>query len=611
MTTALASARRLGLLLAVLAVLTGLPTLPASAATAYSVHYVPSVGGALIRVEIARDTNFDAQKQGVLLTYSPYNTLSETQPAGSGSGIPGIARAVADVIGTRGSTGCWDYGGKAEQQSGADVVKFLAGKIPDSKGNFMTWSSGRVVMEGGSYNGTTANMVAALGDKVPELVGIIPISAISRWYGYAFSNGVRYFLNSKAPTDEGFDTPLGFDVGFGDTVPLDPSNEYFDDAVVARAAECGAVSHTQEGYSRTPDYGSFWLERDYLKDASNFRAAVLIGHGWQDYNVKQEEGTNLYEALPVDDPATQTVEGVPFKRMYLSQGTHGGGTSGPGWSALRTAFLRQVLLGENKGLATGSKAVITQGNGSAPGVGWKTEADYPIPGTQDLTLHLGRKFTFAPGTPQVPPATATGEAGTLRLGAQNDGNGWTHVDNGAISEEMTLKDPFNRGFSQTDSLPTGHVQGLGYYSLYQESEPLRRDTRIVGRAVLDAVVNTTAPGQHLTPILADVDEAGNLSLVERGFMNTSYRNGLTKADPKTGLMEVKVPMLPQDYTFKAGHRIGLILQSSNTVWAVPGAAGPISYTFGPVTINGVQRPGTMLHLPVVGYTGAGPDYLDK
>ena len=610
MTTALVSARRLGLLLAILAVLTGLPSLPAAAASVYSVHYVPSVGGSLIRVEISRDTNFDAQKQGVLLTYSPYNTLGEPQTASGGSGIPGVARAVADVLGTRGSTGCWNYGGKAEQQSGADVVKFLAGKKADSKGQFITWSNARVVMEGVSYEGTTANMVAALGDQVPELVGIIPVAAISRWYGYAYSNGVRYFLNTRAPADEGFDTPLLFDGGFGRTVPLDPTHEYFDEAVAARAGECGTVEHTQQGYSRTPDYGTFWQERDYLKDASNFRAAVLLAHGWQDYNVKQEEGTNLYEQLPVDDPATATVEGVPFKRMYLWQGPHGS-PGGSGWSGLRTAFLRQTLLGENKGLAYGSKAVITQGSGSAPGVGFKTEADYPVPGTQNLTLHLGRKFTYAPGTPQIPPVTSTGEAGTLRLAPQNDGAGWTHVDTGTISEELTLKDPLNRGFSQTDSLPTGHVQGLGYYSLYQESEPLRRDTRIVGRAVLDAVVNISTPGQHLTPILVDVDPAGNLTLVERGFMNTAYRNGLTTADPKTGPMQVQVPMLPQDYTFKAGHRIGLILQSSNTAWAVPGAAGPVSYTFGPVNTATIKSPGTMLHLPVVGYTGAGVDYLDK
>ena len=53
-------------------------------------------------------------------------------------------------------------------------------------------------------------MVAARGAEVPELKAIVPIAAISRWYGYAYGNGVRYFLNSQEPTDEGFDTPLAF-----------------------------------------------------------------------------------------------------------------------------------------------------------------------------------------------------------------------------------------------------------------------------------------------------------------------------------------------------------------------------------------------------------------
>ena len=101
------------------------------------------------------------------------------------------------MLGTRGSTGCWDYGGAKEQQSGVDVVKYLAD---------LPWSNGNVGMTGVSYEGTTANMVAATG--IPELKGIVPIAAISRWYGYAYNSGVRYFLNSVEPTDEGFDTPL-------------------------------------------------------------------------------------------------------------------------------------------------------------------------------------------------------------------------------------------------------------------------------------------------------------------------------------------------------------------------------------------------------------------
>jgi X-Pro dipeptidyl-peptidase C-terminal non-catalytic domain len=34
-----------------------------------------------------------------------------------------------------------------------------------------------------------------------------------------------------------------------------------------------------------------------------------------------------------------------------------------------------------------------------------------------------------------------------------------------------------------------------------------------------------------------------------------------------------VTFKPQDQTFEAGHRIGLIIQGSNTVWAVPDDPG--------------------------------------
>ncbi|MFP5299571.1 MAG: CocE/NonD family hydrolase, partial [Actinomycetota bacterium] len=150
--------------------------------------------------------------------------------------------------------------------SGVDVVKWLA-KRP--------WSNGKVAMTGGSYNGTTATMVAARGDDVPQLKAIVPIAGISRWYGYAYGNGVRYFLNSEVPSDEGFDTPIAFDVGFGKTVAADPMGQHFADTMRARAAECDASEHTEEGYSRNPDYDAFWRERDYRRHANDFRAAVL------------------------------------------------------------------------------------------------------------------------------------------------------------------------------------------------------------------------------------------------------------------------------------------------------------------------------------------------
>nr|MBA2530000.1 CocE/NonD family hydrolase [Euzebyales bacterium] len=560
-----------------------LPASPAAADETYQVHHVPTVGGAVIRVEIKRDPAFDAEKQPVILTYSPYNSLSEPQPASDSVArryVPrGYARAVADVLGTRGSTGCWDYGGASEQQSGVDVVKYLARQ---------PWSNGSVAMMGGSYNGTTATMVAARGGDVPELKGIVPIAGISRWYGYAYGNGARYFLNSQVATDEGFDTPLAFDFGFAKTVAADPMGQTFADTLRDRAAECGAVEHTEEGYSRNPDYDAFWLERDYRKDAAEMRAAVLLAHGWQDYNVKQQEGTALFEAIPVDDPATAGVEGVPFKRMYLTQGSHSGGTRGEQWQPLLDRFLAKTLKGVDNGIET-EAPVLTQGRTfDGQQAEFRSEATYPAPGTSNANLWLRRTFDTdeIPGVTLPPPGT--GETGALSTKPNNTtkDNVFSYIDTGLATEEVSNRDPLNE---------FGH----GYYSLYYKSLPLAVDTRISGSAVLDAVVRNSTAGQHLTPVLLDVAPDGTAKTVERGFLHSSYRNGLAKAEPSAGQwVDADVELLPQDYTFKAGHRIGLLVQSSNTVWAVPGAVGTMNIANG--RVPDVTRVGSKLTLPVVG-----------
>ena len=536
---------------------------PARAATSdqtYEVHQVETVGGAVIRVEVWRDTSFDAAKQPVLLTYSPYNSLSEPEPARDSLGetfVPkGYARVVADVLGTRGSTGCWDYGGAKEQQSGVDVVKYLANR---------PWSNGKVAMIGGSYNGTTASMVAARGERVPELKAIVPISAISRWYGYAYGNGVRYFLNSRVPSDEGFDTPLAFDFGFGKTVAADPMGQRFTDTMRDRAAECGAVEHTEEGYNRNPDYDRFWLRRDYRKDAGDFRAAVLLAHGWQDYNVKQEEATELFRQLPVDRRRTSAVEGVPFKLMYLTQGSHSGGTDGKQWDALLERFLAHTLKGERTGIQN-EGPVITQGR-SSTGPGMFTVAnDYPLRATQPTRLWLRG------GPAQVEP-------GDGRLSSQPDRTDGPHtasyLETGTSTEELPLRN--------------------GRYYL---SRPLAKQARIVGSSVLDAWTRVSSETTHLTPVLVDVAPDGSTQTIERGFQHVDYRDGLSSADPATGRWNrVRVRLLPQDYTVAAGHRIGLWVQSSNTVWAVPGNPGQVDIAEGQL---GNRTLGSRLSLPTVG-----------
>jgi X-Pro dipeptidyl-peptidase len=497
---------------AIAALALALPSAALGAEPVFEKYKVPTVDGAEINVEVMRPA--DNPEAPVVLTYSPYNTLSETNSPNLANDdlgqhylAKGYARAVADVLGTRNSSGCWDYGGLKEQQSGVDLVNFLAAQ---------PWTNGRVAMIGGSYDGTTATMTAVRGAQVPGLSAIVPIVGISRWYGYAYGDGVRYFLNSEVPTDEGIDTPLAFDFGLTRTPPTDPSDPLFAEKLASRANPCDAAEHTVKGYDETPDYDQFWLERDYRKDAANIQAAVLVATGWQDYNVKQEEGVELYRALPA---------GI-LKRLYMFQDSHAS-PSAPNWQPLLDRFFDRTLEDVANGIES-EPPVLTEGrSASEPSTGFRSETSWPPPGVQEVRLGLGQ--------------------GTASF-----------RDLAASTEERSTRMPD----AQTDWF-------------FFQGEPLAGDRRMTGSAVLDLTLELDRNHGHLTPILVDVAPDGTTETVSRGFLNLLYRNGLARSEavPVGEPFRAQVTFKPQDQTFRAGHRIGVLVQASNTIWAVPDDPG--------------------------------------
>src|SRR3954470_3717725 len=534
------------LVLALLAA--GLLAAPARAANVEETIKVPTKDGRIWAEIVRPDTK---EKVPIILTYSPYNSLGEN-PGGSvaddslaATFTPkGYARVVADVLGTRNSTGCWDYGGRKEQQSGVDLVNALA-KLP--------WSSGKVAMIGGSYDGTTANMVAVRGDDVPGLAAIVPQSAINHWYGYAYQDGVRYSGNTQEPSDEGIDTPLGFDFGLARTPPTHPEQgdqEMASDLATGRFNPCDSADHTAHGYDSTPDYDAFWLSRDYLKDAAEVRVPVLVTHGWQDYNVKMSEGTDFYGALGAR---------TPFKKLFMFQGQHEGAPSVP-YDKLLERFFDHTLKGVENGIEN-DPPVLTQGRaGTTPDKGFKAESAWPPPGTQGVALELGRD---------------AGGKGVIAPGAKGKDAGYT--DSGNSTEEEAMQ----------------HATDEDTW-LFYETGALTASVRLAGSAVLDLkLVDTQAHGQ-LSPTLVDVAPDGSMTPIARGFMNLQYRDGLAKAVPVPASQPVRagVRFAPQDQTVEKGHRIGVIVESSNVGWAVPDQ--PAGYQIG--VLSGASQ----LILPVVG-----------
>jgi hypothetical protein len=106
-------------------------------------------------------------------------------------------------------------------------------------------------------------------------------------------------------------------------------------------------------------------------------------------------------------------------------------------------------------------------------------------------------------------------------------------------------------------------------------------------------------------VLVDVAPDGSMTTLARGFLNVDYRDGLETAKPAGGeWVRARVRFLPQDAIVQPGHRIGLLVQSSNTVWAIPGVLGQNDILTGPKT--DVSPEGSSLLLPLAPITPVKP-----
>ncbi len=313
----------------------------------------------------------------VILTYTPYRVLG--QPVSQAEGrvghldptasyyVPrGYARAIFDLVGTRESGGCTDFGGIRERETGAAVVDFL-GDQP--------WSNGRVGMVGASYDGTTA--ISAAIEAPEHLVTIVPQVAIDRWWDYAYVGGVRRY--------SGYGTPLLFDFGFG-LVPPTNVNDPVGAAgtTVDHANPCDRAENTERGYGYDPVYDDYFDERDYRALAADVKASVLVEAGWLDRNVRPVGGVGFWMALPDDHP----------KKLVAGQWAH----ATPrlvDWQDVRHAWFDHWLLGLDTGVMELPRV------DSEDNTRWRYQHDHwPPLGTEVVEVPLG-------GDAEVPGAPVT------------------------------------------------------------------------------------------------------------------------------------------------------------------------------------------------------------
>ena len=451
----------------------------------------------------------------VILKLSPYNTLNqpvEDLPSRLGGSVQnyfaprGYAYAQFDVIGTRESGGCYDYGGIRERETAAAVVDFLGSR---------SWSNGNVGMIGGSYDGTT--QFAAAVEQPKHLKAIIPQVAIDRWYDYAYGGGIRYLLNSEEPTDEGFDTPFAFDFGFA-LIPPSSTEEESADVLAERINPCDRLEHTQRGYDPDPVYDEFWKERDYRRRADRVEVPTFIEGGWLDHNVKHWDSTRMFMALPNDVP----------KKLVMGQWPHSASQFADAQN-MRHAWFDYWLLGIETGVMD-LPAVDSELN-----TGKRTQlASWPPPGTRRVRVPLSKT------------------ASSFELGLVGEDPSYRDVDK-RLTEDEALEGQCNGRCLVFLSNPLKErirISGGPVVRL--------RATSDAASTHYTPVLFEEAPDGTRTII-----SRGFLNTRNRNGLGES--DPLTPDEP----YKAPVPVWDTDYRVAAGNRIGVAVLSANAAWALP------------------------------------------
>ena len=472
----------------------------------------------------------------------------------------GYAVVLGESIGTFNSDGCPTVGDRVETLGTKAVIDWLNGRARgfDQDGNEVEadWTTGAVGMTGVSYNGTLPNQVATTG--VEGLETIVPVSAISSWYDYYRANGLVVAPHSEAQ-GVGDNAYLGEDTDVLASFIGGSRLDGIDDDICV-----GTIPFLVNAQDRvTGDWSPFWEARDYLDDVDKIDASVFVVHGLNDWNVKTKAFAEWWYRLDR--------YGVP-RKIWLHNGGHGG-PGGPGavaFTAVRNRWFDHELFGVQNGIMREPRATIQREDGS-----YSDEPDWPAPGSRPAKLQLSARNSTAPG----------------ELSQGLTGSSWfvrqSFVDRG-------------RELDTDDVLIQGPDEARDDRLVYR-SRSLARDVRISGTPAVSlrmSIDNRNAA--NLTAVLVDYGAAGSADapvMVTRGWLDPQNRLSISRSRPvrQERLYRFNWDLQPDDYVFKAGHRIGLVVVSTDHDYTIRPAPG---------TQLSLRPALSWIRLPVAGGRGA-------
>jgi X-Pro dipeptidyl-peptidase len=487
----------------------------------------------------------------------------------------GYAVLLMDMIGTNSSTGCATIHEEPDNLSPKVVIDWLGGRATarDATGAEVVadWHNGRTGLIGKSYDGTLANGTAVSG--VDGLTTIVPITAISSYYDYTRSGGV---------------------VQRGDDYLASLANTITDPG---RRAHCAPVRDrlSANDGDEHGDYTEFWHVRDYNRDVDRVRASVFVVHGLNDENVRPDHFSKWWYGLAENR--------VP-RKLWLAQTGH----VDP-FDFRRGAWVEEIhrwfdhwLHGIDNGIMREPMVDIER----APDV-WETATDWPVRGSRPTNLWLAPSTTTAgtlsvrPNHPSAPTLSFTDDP--LQRETTMVGNELAIQPNRLAYVSAPLAAPLH-----VSGTPTVHLQAsvddvdtnFGAILVdYGRAERIQRTGDGVGTGTQENCWGESTVWGGFTEDACYREVFKRVAVTDREVVTKGIVDALNLDDVSrpTPLVpgrqyQVGFPLLPEDYVFPAGHRIGVIIVAGYRDYGSQPDQNHATITVSP------RR--TLIELPIVG-----------
>jgi len=443
--------------------------------------------------------------------------------------------------GTGLSDGSPTVGGINESLAPKAVIDWLNGRAKGFSSREGTesvtafWSTGKVGMTGTSYNGTIPLAAATTG--VDGLEAIIPVAPNTSYYHYYRSNGL--VRSPGGYLGEDIDVLYDF-IHSGKEENRARNNKIVRDTEMAN------------GMDRTSgDYNDFWAGRDYLHQMKPMKAALLMSHGFNDWNVMPEHSYRIYKKA--------SEMGIPTQ-IYYHQNGHGG----PPPLKMMNRWFTRYLHGIKNNVENDAKAwIVREDDKILEPTPYK---EYPNPAAQPVILNI---------------ETGGNDVGTLTLKDAASKGTESLIDNSSFS-----------AISLAQATTSDH-------RLLYVSSILKEDVHISGSTSIHIRAASSKPAVNLSVYLVSLpwnkDRRAKITdnIITRGWADLQNHTSLSESAPlkPNTFYEMSFDLQPDDQIIKKGQQIGLLIFSSDSEYTILPEPG---------TTLTVDLKETKIKIPIVG-----------